>query len=79
MAKGDMWRNLAKLLVGVGGVNWGLVEFFDVNLVTQIAGATNAVVAPITYGAVAVSGLATLGMIKLGRMTTNQRIAKMLS
>ena len=47
---------LAYLLVIVGGINWGLVGFFDYNLVGQIFGSDSAA-ARIIYGAVGLSAV----------------------
>ncbi|MBX6333857.1 DUF378 domain-containing protein [Candidatus Saccharibacteria bacterium] len=47
---------LAYLLVIIGGINWGLVGFFDYNLVDQIFGAQS-LASRIIYGAVGLSAL----------------------
>lgn len=47
---------LAYLLVIIGGINWGLVGFFDYNLVGQIFG-EESTAARIIYGAVGLAAL----------------------
>lgn len=46
---------IASVLLIVGGLNWGLVGFFDFNLVTFVF--SNPVVVKAVYGAVALSAL----------------------
>lgn len=50
---------LAYWLVVIGGINWGLIGFFDLNLVGEIFGFDSAIT-NIIYGAV---GLAALYLI----------------
>jgi len=52
---------LAYLLVIVGGINWGLVGFFDYNLVGQIFG-SDSTTARIIYGAVGLAAVYLLFM-----------------
>jgi len=45
------------ILTSVGSVNWGLLEFFDVNAVAELGTALGEpIVATVVYGAVAVAG-----------------------
>lgn len=57
MAKGKMngldWTAL--VLVLIGAINWGLVGFFNFNLVSAIVG--NGMIARIIYGLVGVAGI----------------------
>ena len=50
-------KKLILILMIIGGVNWGLIGFFNYNLVSGIFGAQLAVVSRIIY---AVVGLAAL-------------------
>lgn len=50
---------LAYLLVIVGGINWGLVGFFNYNLVTQIFGEST----PVTRIIYAAVGLAAIYLL----------------
>ena len=47
----NVWDKVAYVLVVVGGLNWGLIAFFDYNLVTELFGSSEDVVRVI-YGAV---------------------------
>lgn len=49
------WDYLAIVLLIVGGLNWGLVGFFDFNLVQFLFGSS--IMAKLTYGAVFVSSV----------------------
>lgn len=52
---------LAKLLAGVGAINWGLVEFSDTNLIGDTLGfVSGSDEAMIVYGLVALGGIATI-------------------
>ena len=46
----------------IGAINWGLVGFFDFNLVTSLFGAESAIVR-IIYGIVGICGLINLGLL----------------
>ena len=47
---------IALVLVIIGAINWGLIGFFNFNLVDSIFGTTS-VISRIIYGLVGVSGL----------------------
>lgn len=46
----------------VGAINWGLVGFFDFNLVTALFQETSAIVR-IIYGIIGICGLINLGLL----------------
>jgi uncharacterized membrane protein YuzA (DUF378 family) len=50
-------RNIAAALVVIGGINWGLVGFFQFNLVAAIFGGDAAVLSRITYALVGLSAI----------------------
>lgn len=50
---------VVQILAGVGALNWGLVTYFNMNLVTQILG-DGTMPAKIVYALVGISGLITL-------------------
>lgn len=50
---------LVKVLAGIGALNWLLVAFFNINLVTMILGDMT-MPAKIVYGLVGVAGILTL-------------------
>jgi hypothetical protein len=46
----------------IGAINWGLVGFFDFNLVTALFQETSAIVR-IIYGIIGICGLINLGLL----------------
>lgn len=50
---------LVTALVVIGSLNWGRVEFFDVNLVTQLAGEMTTTAKAI-YGTIGMAGIMKL-------------------
>ncbi len=55
-------RFVALLLMVIGSLNWGLIGFFDYNLVAQILGDMS-VGARVIYALVGLAGLYGIGMI----------------
>ncbi|WP_248490579.1 DUF378 domain-containing protein, partial [Staphylococcus aureus] len=47
----------------IGAVNWGLIGFFQFDLVAAIFGGQNSALARIIYGIVGISGLINLGLL----------------
>ncbi|MBK5443762.1 DUF378 domain-containing protein [Peribacillus butanolivorans] len=47
----------------IGAVNWGLIGFFQFDLVASIFGGQDAALARIVYGIVGISGLINLGLL----------------
>lgn len=68
----NVWDKVAYVLVVVGGLNWGLIAFFDYNLVTELFGSSEDVVRVI-YGAV---GLAAAYMTYTMLVMMNKKSAK---
>lgn len=52
----SFWDKVSKLLLIVGGLNWGLIAFFDYNLVTDLFGNSEDVVRAV-YGAVGLAAV----------------------
>ncbi len=50
---------IVALLAGIGALNWALVAFFGINLVTTVLGDMT-LPAKVVYGLVGVSGLMTI-------------------
>ena len=53
---------IAYVLVVVGGINWGLVGFFNYNLVDSITGGAGSMIGRVIYGLVGLSALYMIGM-----------------
>ncbi len=51
--------NIVTALVVIGALNWGLVGFFDMNLVTRFAGEMTTTTKAI-YGAIGIAGIMKL-------------------
>ncbi|MDR7074271.1 DUF378 domain-containing protein [Fictibacillus barbaricus] len=50
-------------LVIIGAINWGLIGFFQFDLVAAIFGGQNSILARIVYGLVGISGLYCLTLL----------------
>ena len=50
-------QRIALVLTIVGALNWGLIGFFDFNLVTSLFGDTNSVISRIIYSIIAIAGV----------------------
>jgi len=59
----DTLAGIVWILTSIAAINWGTVEFFDVNLVTEVAtlaGGSSGTVELIVYGLVFFAGAVTL-------------------
>ncbi|MCF6138506.1 DUF378 domain-containing protein [Pseudalkalibacillus berkeleyi] len=56
-------QRTALVLVIIGAINWGLIGFFQFDLVAAIFGGQNAALARIVYGLVGLSGLYCLTLV----------------
>lgn len=54
-------QRIALVFTVIGAVNWGLIGFFQFDLVAAIFGGQNSALARIIYGIVGISGLINLG------------------
>mgnify|MGYP002524796399 FL=1 len=54
-------QRTALVLTIIGALNWGLIGFFDFNLVTALFGANN-VVSRIIYSLIAIAGIINIGL-----------------
>ena len=52
-----MWDKLALILLVVGGINWGLVGIFDLDLVAWTLGGAGSIAARAVYILVAISAV----------------------
>lgn len=56
-------QRIALVLTIVGALNWGLIGFFDFNLVTSLFGsASDNMIARIIYSIIAISGIINIGL-----------------
>ncbi|MDP4106653.1 MAG: DUF378 domain-containing protein [Bacillota bacterium] len=56
-------QRIALVLTIIGAINWGLIGFFQFDLVASIFGGQNAAISRIIYGLVGVAGLINLGLL----------------
>ncbi|MGN4544966.1 DUF378 domain-containing protein [Bacillus cereus group sp. MYBK95-2] len=56
-------QRIALVFTVIGAVNWGLIGFFQFDLVASIFGGQNSALARIIYGIVGISGLINLGLL----------------
>lgn len=56
-------QRIALVFTVIGAVNWGLIGFFQFDLVAAIFGGQNSALARIIYGIVGISGLIDLGLL----------------
>ncbi|MEW9108695.1 DUF378 domain-containing protein [Cytobacillus gottheilii] len=56
-------QKVALVLVIIGAVNWGLVGFFQFDLVATIFGGQEAIASRIVYGLVGIAGLVSIGLL----------------
>jgi uncharacterized protein len=56
-------QRIALLLTIIGAINWGLIGFFQFDLVAAIFGGQTSALSRIIYGLVGISGLINLGLL----------------
>ena len=56
-------QRIALVLTIVGAINWGLIGFFQFDLVASIFGGQGAAISRIIYGLVVIAGLINLGLL----------------
>ena len=59
----SMFSRIAMALLIVGGLNWGLIGFFQYDLVASLFGGQAALLSRVVYGLVGISALACLGLL----------------
>ena len=55
-------QRIALVLTIVGALNWGLIGFFDFNLVTSLFGDTDNIIPRIIYSIIAIAGVINIGL-----------------
>ena len=56
-------QRIALVLTIIGAINWGLIGFFQFDLVAAIFGGQGAALSRIIYGLVGIAGLVNLGLL----------------
>lgn len=57
------FQRIALVLTIIGAINWGLIGFFQFDLVASLFGGQDAVLSRIVYGLVGIAGLINLGLL----------------
>ncbi|MGP7816281.1 DUF378 domain-containing protein [Niallia sp. 01092] len=56
-------QRIALVLTIIGAINWGLIGFFQFDLLSVIFGGEGSAIARIIYGLVGIAGLINLGLL----------------
>jgi uncharacterized protein len=56
-------QRTALLLTIIGAINWGLIGFFQFDLVASLFGGQDSIISRIIYSLVGISGLINLGLL----------------
>ncbi|AYV67586.1 MULTISPECIES: DUF378 domain-containing protein [Niallia] len=56
-------QRIALILTIIGAINWGLIGFFQFDLVATLFGGQGSVISRIIYGLVGIAGLINLGLL----------------
>ena len=72
MLNGLTW--LAQLLVIIGALNWGLIGFFNFDLVAALFGGQQAFLSRVVYSLVGLSGLIAISLLVRDRDTNRERV-----
>ncbi|PLS08147.1 DUF378 domain-containing protein [Neobacillus cucumis] len=59
----SVFMRIALTLVIIGALNWGLIGFFNFDLVASVFGGQDTILAKIVYAIVGLSGLAAIGLL----------------
>jgi uncharacterized protein len=65
---------LAQLLVVIGALNWGLIGFFNFDLVAALFGGQTSFLARIVYSLVGLSGLIAISLLVRDRQRDPERV-----
>ncbi len=56
-------QRIALLLTIIGAINWGLIGFFQFDLVAALFGGQGSIISRIVYSLVGIAGLINLGLL----------------
>lgn len=59
----SMFQRIALVLTIIGAINWGLIGFFQFDVVAAIFGGQSAALSRIIFGLVGIAGLINLGLL----------------
>ena len=55
--------NIALVLIIIGAINWGLIGFFQFDLVAFLFGGQDAIISRVVYALVGIAGLINIGLL----------------
>ena len=61
--KNEWYSKISPIFTIIGAINWGLIGFFQYDLVASIFGGQGAALSRIIYGIVGIAGLINLGLL----------------
>ncbi|MBP0725587.1 DUF378 domain-containing protein [Bacillus sp. RG28] len=56
-------QRIALIFTVIGAINWGLIGFFQFDLIAAIFGGADTIISRIIFGIVGISGLINLGLV----------------
>ena len=56
-------QRIALVLTIIGAINWGLIGFFEFDLVAFLFGGQNAILSRVVYSLVGIAGLINIGLL----------------
>ena len=56
-------QRIALILTVIGAINWGLIGFFQVDLVAFLFGGQDAIISRVVYALVGIAGLINIGLL----------------
>ena len=56
-------QRIALILTVIGAINWGLIGFFQFDLVAFLFGGQNAIISRVVYALVGIAGLINIGLL----------------
>jgi len=56
-------QRIALIFTVIGAINWGLIGFFQFDLIAAIFGGADSIISRIIFGIVGISGLINLGLV----------------
>ena len=56
-------QRIALILTVIGAINWGLIGFFQFDLVAFLFGGQDAIISRVVYAVVGIAGLINIGLL----------------
>ena len=59
----SLLQRIALILTVIGAINWGLIGFFQFDLVAFLFGGQDAIISRVVYALVGIAGLINIGLL----------------